>query len=273
MRRRHFLALAAAGMLVPAARAAAAAPRSPFIEDLTWIEVRDAVAAGAIVGIVPTGGSEENGPHMAIGKHNLIVRYCAGEIARRLGNALVAPVLAYVPEGSFDPPADNMALPGTIGVSEPTFAAILRDAATSLALAGMKLVCFLGDHGLSQRMQDDVAAELSRVWRARGIRVANLGRYYAANGEREWLLAHGYSDAEIGDHAGLLDTAELMAVDPGAVRAALLSPATWPRDRTGASGDPTRATAALGAQLLELKIAAAVAETRALVATIGPGGG
>jgi creatinine amidohydrolase len=272
MRRRHFLALASAGLLAPAARAGSAVPRSPFIEELTWIEVRDAVAAGAIVGIVPTGGSEENGPHMAIGKHNLIVRHCAGEIARRLGNALVAPVLAYVPEGSFDPPADNMALPGTIGVTEPTFAAILRDAAASLALAGMKLVCFLGDHGLSQRMQEHEAAALSRLWRKRGIRVANLGRYYAASGEREFLLARGYSDAEIGDHAGLLDTAELMAVDPGAVRPALLSPAAWPRDRTGASGDPSRATAALGAQLLELKIAAAVAEARALIASMASGG-
>ena len=272
MLRRHFLALASAGLMLPASRAAAAAPPSPFIDDLTWIEVRAAVQAGAIVGIVPTGGSEQNGPHMAIGKHNLIVRYCAGEIARRLRNALVAPVLAYVPEGSFDPPADNMTLPGTIGVSEPAFAAILRGAAASLALAGMKLVCFLGDHGLSQRAQDDVATNLTRLWRSHGIRVANLRRYYAANGEREWLEAQGYSAAEIGDHAGLLDTAELMAIDPAAVRPSLLSPKTWPEGPTGASGDPSRATAAIGEKLLELKIAAGVAEIRELVASLNRGG-
>jgi creatinine amidohydrolase len=273
MHRRHFLALASAGLMLPAAPAAAATQTSVFIEDLTWIEVRDAIRAGAIVGIVPTGGSEENGPHMAIGKHNIIVRYCAGEIARGLGNALVAPVLAYVPEGGFDPPTENMTLPGTVGVSEPTFAAILRDAATSLALAGIKLVCFLGDHGLGQRAQDDVASTLSGLWRERGIRVANLGRYYAANGEREWLEAHGYSKAEIGDHAGLLDTAEVMAIDPGAVRPALLSPKTWPAGQTGAVGDPTRATAALGAKLLELKIATGIAETRELLAGLSRGGG
>lgn len=272
MHRRHFLALASAALMLPAARAATAAPPSPFIEDLTWMELRDAIQAGAIVGIVPTGGSEQNGPHMAIGKHNLIVRYCAGEIARRLGNALVAPVLAYVPEGGFDPPTDNMTLPGTIGVSEPTFAAILREAAASLALAGMKLICFLGDHGLSQPEQDRVASALSRLWRTRGIRVANLGRYYAASGEREWLEANGYSAAEIGDHAGLLDTAELMAVDPAAVRTPLLSPKSWPAGQTGAAGDPTRATAAIGKALLELKIAAGVAETRALLASLRGGG-
>jgi creatinine amidohydrolase len=265
MDRRHFLVLAAAGLALPAARPAAAAPRSPFIEELTWIEVRDAVQAGATTAIVPTGGSEENGPHMAIGKHNLIVRHCAGEIARRLGNTLVAPVVSYVPEGNFDPPSDNMMLPGTIGVSEPTFAAILREAVHSLVLSGFTLVCFIGDHGLSQTVQAQVAAALTRQWRKSGIRVATIERYYAAAGEEAWLKANGYTAAEIGLHAGLLDTAELMAVDPDAVRQALLSPKSWPEGRTGVSGDPTRASAALGKTLLEFKIAAAVAEMRALM--------
>jgi creatinine amidohydrolase len=261
MHRRHFLALAAAGIIAPAA---AAEPGSPFIEDLTWIEVRDAVKAGAVTAIVPTGGTEENGPHMATGKHNLIVRYCAGEIARRLGHALVAPVLAYVPEGNFDPPTDNLTLPGTIGVSEPTFAAILTEAATSLALAGFVLICFIGDHGLSQRAQANVAATLTRRWRPRSIRVADIDRYYGANGQEEWLKSQGYSAAEIGQHAGLLDTAELMAVAPQDIRAGLLAPGSWPAGPTGADGDPTRATAELGAKLLELKIAAAVDQIRAL---------
>jgi creatinine amidohydrolase len=263
MHRRHVLALAAAGLLARRA-ALAAPPRSPYIEDLTWIEVRDAVRAGAVIAIVPTGGTEQNGPHMAIGKHNLIVRHCAGEIARRLGTALVAPVLSYVPEGSFDPPTDNMALPGTIGVSEPTFAAILAEAATSLALAGFTLICLIGDHGLSQRAQASVAATLTERWHARGIRVVDIDRYYGANGQEEWLRSQGYTDAEIGQHAGLLDTAELLAVAPEDIRADLLAPRTWPPGSTGAEGDPTRATAALGEKLLELKIAAAVAQIRAL---------
>jgi creatinine amidohydrolase/Fe(II)-dependent formamide hydrolase-like protein len=266
MHRRHFLAFAAAaGVAAPPALAAEAAAASPFIDDLTWIELRDRVAAGAVTAIVPTGGSEANGPQLAIGKHNLIVRHCAGEIARRLGTVLVAPVLAYVPEGRFDPADGNMTLPGSIGVGETTFAAILRDAASSLALAGIKLVCFLGDHGLSQRMQESVAAALTHEWRGRGVRVANLGRYYAANGEREYLAAQGFGAAEIGDHAGMLDTAELMAVDPAAVRTPLLSPESWPTGTTGASGNPARVTAAMGRHMIELKIAVGVAELRALL--------
>ena len=68
-------------------------PNSVFLEDLTWVEVRNAIAAGKTTAIIPTGGTEQNGPHMVIGKHNYLVRYKAGEIAKRLGNAIVAPVM------------------------------------------------------------------------------------------------------------------------------------------------------------------------------------
>jgi creatinine amidohydrolase len=270
MRRRSFLvSLAGLGTALLPAAPAVAAPPSRFIEDLTWIEVRDAVAAGASIALVPTGGTEQNGPHMAIGKHNIIVHYAAGAIAQRLGNALVAPVLAYVPEGGFDPPQGHMNFPGTVGVSEPVFAAVLRDAATSLALAGFRLICFLGDHGDSQPAQRRVADTLTRLWRRRGIRVVNLGRYYASNGQEEWLKAQGFSAAQIGQHAGLLDTAELMAIAPDRVRAELLSPQNWPAGASGARGDPTLASAAIGKKLLELKIAAGVAEAHEAAAAMG----
>ncbi len=270
--RRRFLALgvatASCALLLRRSASAGAPPVSVFLEDLTWTEVRDAVASGMTVALIPTGGLEQNGPHMALGKHNAIVRHTAGEIARRLGNALVAPVIAYVPEGGFDPPQGHLQFPGTVGVSDATFAALLRDAATSLALAGFTLICFVGDHGGSQPVQAQVAAALTEAWRGRGIRVANLGRYYAANGQEAWLKAHGFTASEIGTHAGLLDTAELMAIEPGGVRDGLLSPRRWPFGAAGVAGDPSRASPAVGEALLELKIAAGVAEARELLANM-----
>ena len=61
----------------------AQAPDTVFLEELTWTEVRDALAAGTTTVIIPTGGTEQNGPHMVLGKHNYLVRYKAGEVARR----------------------------------------------------------------------------------------------------------------------------------------------------------------------------------------------
>ena len=94
---------------------------SVFIEELTWTELRDQIAAGKTIAIVPIGGTEQNGPHMAIGKHNLRVKLLAGKIAAALGTALVAPVLAYVPEGEVDRPSGHLRFPGTITVPEDTF--------------------------------------------------------------------------------------------------------------------------------------------------------
>jgi creatinine amidohydrolase len=94
--------------------AGAAVPDTVFVDDLTWTELRDAVAAGKTTVIVPIGGTEQNGPHMALGKHNVRVKALAEQIARALGNALVAPVIAYVPEGNVEPPSAHMRFPSSM---------------------------------------------------------------------------------------------------------------------------------------------------------------
>src|SRR5262245_19973892 len=116
---RTLLALA---LLVTLSGVAEAAQKQPtiFLQELTWNEVRDAIYAGKRTVIIPTGGTEQNGLHMVLGKHNYIVRYTAEKIAQKLGNALVAPVIAYVPEGRINPPEGHMNFAGTISVSENT---------------------------------------------------------------------------------------------------------------------------------------------------------
>src|SRR5882757_4609565 len=81
----------------------AQAPNTLLMEKLTSYEIRDAIAAGKTTVIMPSGGTEQNGPGMAIGKHNFRAVANAQTIARRLGNALVEPVIVYTPEGKYDP--------------------------------------------------------------------------------------------------------------------------------------------------------------------------
>ena len=88
------------GLCAAAPAVAQQNPNSVFLENLTWVEVRDAIKAGKTTAIIPTGGTEQNGPHMALGKHNILVKYKAGEIAKALGNAIVAPVLAKFPRAT-----------------------------------------------------------------------------------------------------------------------------------------------------------------------------
>jgi creatinine amidohydrolase/Fe(II)-dependent formamide hydrolase-like protein len=253
-----FLSLLFAGLTGPAR----ADP--VMIEDLTWPEIKARMEAGATTIIVPTGGTEQNGPHMVLGKHNVIIRYTAAEIARRLGKTLVAPVLAYVPEGSWDPPQGHMRFPGSISLPDPVYEGVLESTVRSFAAEGFKTILFLGDSGPNQRPQAVVAKKLDAALKAEGVRVIQVGDYYAHNGQEEWLKSQGFTEAEIGVHAALIDTAQLMAIDPAGVRMALLASSAGNPDgsKNGVIGDPAKATPDLGRKLLELKIEAALRQIR-----------
>ena len=265
--RRRYLVLAGVGAL----GAVAAGWRQPAralsvtrdIADMTWVEVRDAIKAGADTAIVPSGGLEQNGPHMVIGKHDYIAAWAARRIAAELGDALVAPVVSYVPQGDYDPPTGNLTLPGTMGVPAPVFAAVLEGIARSLKLAGFKTICFIADHGPSVAAQAEVAAKLGAEWRGKGPRVLAIDSFYADAAETAYLRAQGESDAAIGEHATIADTSELMAVHPGGVDLSRLPARLSSFAALGVIGDPRRSTVARGDAMMALKINAAVAQIRA----------
>ena len=238
-------------------------PDTVEIADMTWVEVRSAIQRGYTVAIVPTGGIEQNGPHMVLGKHDYIVRSAAKRIAQELGRTLVTPVVSFVPEGSYDPPSGNMQFPGTLGIPEPVFAQVLEGIARSLKLAGFKTICFIGDHGGNQAAQAAVAAKLNGEWSGQGITVLHVADYYADEPQIRYLREKGEAPATIGSHAGLIDTSELLAVQPTGVDLSRLTALPLLPEPTGHSGDPARATAALGKALLEIRINAAVRQIRA----------
>lgn len=231
------------------------AQNSVFLEQLTWTEVRDAIRAGKTTVIIPTGGTEQNGPHMILGKHNVRVTVNAGEIARRLGNALIAPTMAYVPEGNIDPPSGHMRFPGTISLPAEHFAKVVEFAARSLKAAGFTDIVLIGDSGPNQAPQKQVADMLNQEWATTPTRVHHLDRYYRGSGFHAWLEAQGLKVE--GNHAHLADTSLQLAVDPTGVRQKLMT-AGKTGDGSGVNGDPTRATAELGKKGLELIVDTAV---------------
>lgn len=239
--------------------ARADAPPSVFLEDLTSPELAARVRAGATTVIVPIGGTEQSGAHMALGKHNVRVRILSERVARELGNALVAPVIAYVPEGGVDPPSGHMRYPGTITTPPDVFRAVLESAARSLKLAGFRDVVFLGDHGDYQKDVTAAVAKVNNAWAATPARAHAIAEYYrAATTEySEALKKQGFTDGEIGQHAGLADTALMLAVDPKVVRTDRL------QKSAGVTGDPARATPQLGQGAADAIVVKTVAAIRA----------
>jgi len=231
-------------------------PNSVFLEDLTWVEVRDAIAAGKTTAIIPTGGTEQNGPHMVIGKHNYLVRYKAGEIAKLLGNAIVAPVMAYVPEGEIPgpkPAAGHMRFPGTITTPEDAYEKVLEYAARSLKNAGFLDIALVGDSGGNQAGQKAVAEKLNKEWAGTSVRVHHLTAYYPGRGD-DIAMANGMSKEAVGSHAGSQDTTSLLYLNPGMLRIDKFSLGKA-NDGQGHVGDPRAATAAIGKLILEAQIA------------------
>jgi creatinine amidohydrolase len=241
-------------------------PTTIELADMTWVEVQTALAHGYTSVIVPTGGIEQNGPHMILGKHDYIVRRAAEAIATELGHALVAPVVSYVPEGSYDPPSGHMRFPGTIGVPEAAYGAVVEGIARSLKAGGFKTICFIADHGGSQAPQADVAARLNAEWAGQGVEVIHVDAYYSDAAQVALLLSQGAPRAAIGDHASIIDTSELMAVHPEGVDLARSRSQPFTLQPTGVRGDPATASAERGRELLAIRIRAAVEQIRARAA-------
>ncbi len=265
----HVLRLLVAFLVAGFANFAHAEDRpSVFLDDLTWTELRDEIAAGKTTVIVPIGGTEQSGPAMALGKHNRRVKLLSEMIALSLGNAIVAPVIAYVPEGGLSPPSGHMRFPGTISVPEAAFDQILEYAARSLKLHGFKDIVFLGDHGGYQGNERDVANKLNREWAASKVRVHAITQYYDATQVQfvQILKTQGFTPAEIGSHAGLDDTSLMLALDPKLVREDRLSAGPKFGSADGVYGDPTRSSAKLGMLGVDAIVSQTVAAIKTAVA-------
>jgi creatinine amidohydrolase len=265
---RGVLLLSLLSSTVGIVNAANLAAPSLYIEELTSPELQSLVAKGTTTILIPIGGTEQNGPHMVLGKHNVRAHVLAGRIAQQLGHAVVAPILAYVPEGNIRPPVAHMRFTGTISIPEAAFEAVLEGAARSFKQHGFRDIVFLGDHGGHQKDEARVAQRLNREWaKDPSARVHALLEYYAAATTpfNQYLLGKGYSAAEIGTHAGLADTAMAMAVDPRLVRTDQLAQAHVHAPANGVYGDPQHASAELGQSGLQHIVDASVVAIQAAI--------
>jgi creatinine amidohydrolase/Fe(II)-dependent formamide hydrolase-like protein len=223
-----FRAQAPARLQPAAASAASPDPNMPrpidavdsvFLEELTWLEVRDALKAGKTTVIVPTGGVEQNGPYLALGKHNYINRATCGAIARKLGDALCAPNVPFVPEGTIEPPSGHMRYPGTISLTEGTFRALLTDIASSLRAHGFERVVLIGDSGGNQSGMKAVAADLGAKWAGGKTSIHFIPEYYDYPGAAAFAeRTLGWKQVDEGHHDDPVISSIMMTVDPDTVR-------------------------------------------------------
>jgi creatinine amidohydrolase/Fe(II)-dependent formamide hydrolase-like protein len=239
---------------------------SVYIEDLTWTELRDQVRAGSTTIIVPIGGTEQSGPAMALGKHNVRAHVLAGRIAAGAGHTLVAPVIAYVPEGAVNPPTAHMKFPGTITIPDAAFETTLEYAARSFRQHGFKDIVLIGDHGGYQKNMARVAAKLNKEWAATPVRVHALDAYYQVvdHDYAQALKKRGLTDAQIGTHAGTSDTSLTLAIEPKLVRSERLHGAPLTA-ADGVYGDPRPSSVEAGQLGVDLIVGHSIEAIKRLI--------
>lgn len=246
-----------------------AAVDSVFLEELTWLEVRDALRAGKTTAIIATGGVEQNGPYLITGKHNYVLRATTEAIARKLGNALVAPIVAFVPEGNIDPASGHMRYPGTISVRAQTFERLLTDIAESLRVHGFRDIILIGDSGGNQQGMAHVAKALDAKWRQHGTRIYFVPQYYREwtnpQGPQRLLETQGIHQIPEGLHDDFIVSAVLMSVDPQLVRMRQRVQA-GKFSINGVSLAPPERSIALGQQLVDHVADVTVAAIRKAIA-------
>jgi len=195
-------------------------PNTVWMEEMTWMDVRDALAAGKTTAIIATGGMEPNGPWLVTGKHNYVLQSNCEAIARKLGNALCAPIVKYVPEGNVEPPTSHMVSPGTISMREETFRAVLTDIAASLKQHGFKQIFYIGDSGGNQIGARCVSDSLNTAWGGKAL-VAHIQDYYTYGVVGDYMETHGIKeDSTKADrmHDDPIITLNMYMTDPNSVR-------------------------------------------------------
>lgn len=242
---------------------------SVFLEELTWTEVQKFIDNGGTSIIIPTGGTEQNGPHMVLGRHNFRVKYMAEKIALELGDALVAPTIAYVPEGKINPAEYWMKYPGTISLPEEYFIKLLEYTCRSLKQHGFIDIFLIGESDGNQNGMKVVSEALNEEWKMSETRIHFVSDYYGKpfHQVNDSLIASGISEDALGYHAGVIDVSFSLAVDSGLIRSDKLLYDGWSKEKKlkmGFSGDLSKVDIEIGKLMIQKSLELSIAQIEKL---------
>jgi creatinine amidohydrolase/Fe(II)-dependent formamide hydrolase-like protein len=229
------------------------------MERMTHPEIHDAIQKqGKTTVLIYNGGTEQRGPQAVLGGHTFMARRTAEAIARRLGNALVAPVLPFSPAGSHL----NPNWPGSVDLSPELYAKVNEAVVASMVTNGFQNVILMGDHGGGQQELASLARTLNARYSPKGVHVYFCSSVYKEAREdfNAWLKQHGLP---VGTHASIPDTSELMYL--GGEEYVRKDRLAAGNGKNGVVGDPRKSSAELGKQVFDMKVDYGVKEIRRLI--------
>jgi creatinine amidohydrolase len=236
------------------------------IDELRWQGLRrDAIArlaaADATV-VVPTGSIEQHGDHLPLDTDSLTAQTVALRAAERVRSPIVvAPTVWWGVSGYW------MGFPGTIAISPATLETLLVEVVSAICAHGFRRVVLLNGHAGNGGALHGACIRIA----AAGIRICALNYWSLAQRDLE-----GLSQADRGriGHAGEIETSLQLhlrpetvgplpedgagtrmprsVLPPDAIEAVIIPPDPAAESPSGVYGDPTGASAELGAAVLEV---------------------
>jgi creatinine amidohydrolase len=273
---KQIMALAVAGVLAAGGMAVAQENEAQVeIELMTYPEIYAAIhEQGKTTVLVVNGGIEQRGPHAVLGGHSLTAKPQGVDIARKLGNALVAPVMPFSIAGRHL----NPKTPGSVNIPGPLFAAVNEAIVDSMVVNGFKNIVLMGEHGGGQKELEEVAKKTNAKYSPQGVHVFFCGDFYEKTQAefQQWVIANHLPPSS---HGGIPDTSLMMYLGGDAwvrkdkmVAGDPLLPAGTPRDPNtrpvdnGIIGDPRPSTPEMGKRYFDMKTKNAVAQIQAMIA-------
>jgi creatinine amidohydrolase len=270
------LVLAVIGVVSAAGAALGQQKETPVdIELMTYPEIYAAIhEQGKTTVLVINGGTEQRGPHAVLGGHSLTAKPQGVDIARRLGNALVAPVMPFsIAGGHLNPKT-----PGSVNIPGLVFAAVNEAVVDSMIVNGFKNIVLMGEHGGGQKELEEVAKRTNAKYSRQGVHVFFCGDFYEKTQKEfdQWVIANHLPPSS---HGGIPDTSLMMylggndwvrkdkmvAGDPVLPPGTTRDPNT-PRVNNGITGDPGPSTPEIGKFYFEMRSRNAVTQIRSLIA-------
>jgi creatinine amidohydrolase len=270
------LAVVMAGALT-AHGIAIAQPNEELVEMqlMTYPEIYTAIhQRGKTTVLIVNGGIEQRGPHAVLGGHSLTATPQGIDIARKLGNALLAPVMPF----SIADMHLNEKTPGTVSIPGPVFAAVNEAVVDSMVVSGFKNIVLMGEHGGGQKELEEVAKKTNAKYSPKGVHVFFCSDFYDKSQKdfRQWIIAN---HLPLSSHGGIPDTSLMMYLGGDAwvrkdkmVAGDPVPPpgtsqnASTRRVNNGIVGDPRPSTPEIGKRYFELRTKNTVAQIQALIA-------
>src|SRR5947208_3280376 len=182
------------------------------LELLTHTEVHDKIHnEGKTSVLIVTGGTEERGPHDVLGGHTIMAHQRAVEIARKLGNALVAPVLPIAVSATGL--RENTTQPGGVQMPADVYKAVQIAEIESMAMNGFTDIFVMGDHGGGQPQMREAADEEDKKLEPKGVRVYYIADFYQKTHDDVDLYMYEHK-LPIGGHGAMMETSEMLYWEP-----------------------------------------------------------